>query len=198
MSTIGPGGADWDDIYLGDGADTEPFDDQLLSGALALTPGAALDLGCGGGGNAIELARRGWITTGVDSSSKAIHSARISAASAHVKVNFLVADITTWQSDGFYDLVINLFSLPPRGDARDAVITLGKQALAPGGLLIVGEWETTDSHPVRYVTPAELTSAHSDLDIIRTVSVNADPELRRTEKGLRSWPAAVVTARRPR
>ena len=59
MSTEGPGGANWDDIYIGDGSDTEPFDHLLLAEALKLPPGQALDLGCGAGGNVIGLATAG-------------------------------------------------------------------------------------------------------------------------------------------
>jgi len=42
--------------------------------------GAALDLGCGTGGWAIELARRGWVVTGVDLVPTAIAKARKRAA----------------------------------------------------------------------------------------------------------------------
>ena len=129
MSSVGPGSADWDDIYLGDGSDTEPFDDQLLADALKLLPGRALDLGCGGGGNAIGLAQRGWNTTGVDSATNAIRSARISAEAAHVEVRFAVADMTSWPPDGLYDLVVCSYSLPPRGRDRQALLATAVQAL---------------------------------------------------------------------
>ena len=196
MSTVGPGGADWDDIYAGDGTDTESLDTQMLSDILELPPGAALDLGCGTGGNAIGLARRGWTITGVDSSSKALGSARISAAAARVGVQFLQEDITTWRPDGLYDLVISLFALPPRGPERESVLAMGKQALTPGGLLIVGEWETIHDCPTPYVTLQELTAALADIEVIRARSVNADPDPGHRDKVIRSWPAVVVTARR--
>ena len=198
MSTAGPGGADWDDIYTGDGTDTEPFDTQMLSDALDLPPGAALDVGCGAGGNAIGLARRGWTATGVDSSSKAIGSARISAGADRLAVTFLQEDITTWKPDGRFDLVISLFALPPRGADREAVLALVRQALAPGGLLIVGEWETIDDGPGPYVTLRELTDAFLDWDIIGAISVDADPDPGRRDQALRSWQAVKVTVRRPR
>lgn len=197
MSTVGPGGAEWDDVYAGDGSDTEPLDAQMLSDALDLPPGAALDLGCGAGGNAIGLAGRGWTTTGVDSSSKAIGSAQISAANAGAGVTFLEEDITTWKPDGLFDLVVSLFALPPRGPDREAVLALVRQALAPGGLLIVGEWETIDDSPDPYVTLRELTSALFDLDIIRAESVETNPDMGRGNHGIRSWRAVTVTARRP-
>ena len=195
MSTVGPGGADWEEIYIGDGTDTEPFDDLLLADVLDREPGRVLDLGCGGGGNTIELARRGWIATGLDSSPKAISSARISAAKAGVQVRFLLEDMTTWMPDGVYDLVLSLFALPPRGAGRIALLSRCKLALAPGGMLIVGEWESTDGHQENYVTPAELTQDLSELEILRVESVNADPEPDSRHAGLRRWRAVLATAR---
>ena len=195
MATIGPGGADWEDIYIGDGTDTGPFDHRLLADALDQQPGAALDLGCGGGGNTIGLARRGWRATGLDSSPKAIRSARISAALADVRVRFLLEDMTTWMPDNAYDLVVSMFALPPHGAGRTALLSLCKLALAPGGMLIVGEWERTDGHPEPYVTQRELTDALSGMEILRLESVNADPERNSRYSAIRSWPAVLATAR---
>ncbi|WP_019813159.1 class I SAM-dependent methyltransferase, partial [Saccharomonospora saliphila] len=69
----------WDDLY-----DSR---DQLFSGAVNgalaleatdLTPGQALDLGCGEGADAIWLARRGWRVTAVDLSRVALRRAAAS------------------------------------------------------------------------------------------------------------------------
>ena len=200
MSTEGPGGADWDDIYIGDGTDTEPFDHKLLAVALDLPPGRALDLGCGAGGNIIGLAQRGWTATGVDSASKAIRSARISAAAANTPARFLLADMTTWQPDGLYDLVVSSYALPPRGAPRDTLLAAARKALAPGGLLIVGEWDTegaSGGDPDHFATLGALTAALAGLEIIRSESVQADPHNRgRNSEENRSWRAVVVVARR--
>ena len=196
MSTLGPGGADWEDIHTGDGSDTEPFDRLLLADVLTLAPGTVLDLGCGGGGNLIELARRGWVGVGIDSSPKAIRSARISAHRAGVKVGFRTADITEWRPDALYDLVISLFALPPRGPDRRAVLLVARRSVAPGGWLTVGEWEATDLYPDGYVDLGELTTALSDLRIARAEWINADPDPLSREPP-RIWRAALVVARRP-
>ncbi len=194
MSTLGPGGAAWDDVYAGDGSDTEPFDHLMLADVLALRPGTALDLGCGGGGNLIGLAQRGWTVTGMDSSSQAIRSARISAQQAGVAARFHRADFTVWEPEELFDLVINLFALPPRGPERSAVLTVAQKSLAPGGLLVVGEWKVTDQSEA-YVTVAELTGALSGMEIIRAESINADPDLSHSQPA-RTWPAVLLAARR--
>src|ERR1700709_2145942 len=49
---------------------------------LAPPYGKALDVGCGTGAHAIELARRGWQVTGVDAVAKALAAAREKAAGA--------------------------------------------------------------------------------------------------------------------
>lgn len=201
MGTEGPGGADWDDVYLGGGTDTGPLDHQLLAQALALAPGRVLDLGCGAGGNLIGLARRGWTATGVDSSSMAIRSARISADNAQVTVRLVQADMLTWTSQGLYDLVISSYSLPPRGPARDALLSIACRSLAPGGTLTVGEWDADGAaggDPDHYATLTELTDALVDLEIVRAESVDADPGIGgRADVRTGAWRAVQVVARRP-
>ena len=201
MGTEGPGGADWDDVYLGDGTDTEPFDHQLLAEALRLPPGRVLDLGCGAGGNLIGLAQRGWIATGVDSSCRAIRSARISADNAQVTARFIQVDMLTWRPEGPYDLVIISYSLPPRGSARDVLLSAAGRSLAPGGTLVVGEWDAeaaAGGDSDHFATLAELTAALADLEVVRAESVAADPRIPGLEGAITgAWHAVKVVARRP-
>lgn len=56
--------------------------------------GPALDLGCGRGAHAIELARRGWQVTGVDLIPRALQVARQRAVQAGQEVTFLEGDVT--------------------------------------------------------------------------------------------------------
>src|SRR5437879_3333975 len=58
-----------------------------------LTGKTALEIGCGTGTNAIELARRGFEVTAVDSVKEAISTASAKAKTALVEVNFRVADV---------------------------------------------------------------------------------------------------------
>jgi len=201
MGTEGPGGADWDDVYTGDGTDTEPLDHQLLAEALGLPPGRVLDLGCGAGGNLIGLAHRGWNATGVDSSSRAIRSARIAADNAQVTARFMQADMLMWRPESLYDLVIISFSLPPRGPARDTLLSIARRSLAPGGTLIVGEWDAevaVGGDPDHFATLQELTSALADLEVVQAGSVNADPRIHGGEDvRAEAWRAVKVVARRP-
>jgi SAM-dependent methyltransferase len=65
--------------------------------------GAALDLGCGTGGWAIDLARRGWMVTGIDMVPRAIARARRRAAAAGVDVKFVEGDLTALHAAGVGD-----------------------------------------------------------------------------------------------
>ncbi|HEV2061811.1 MAG TPA: class I SAM-dependent methyltransferase [Solirubrobacteraceae bacterium] len=62
--------------------------------------GEALDLGCGGGIWAVELARRGWRVTGIDIVSAAVERARQRAREAGVEVRFLEGDVTALREAG--------------------------------------------------------------------------------------------------
>jgi 2-polyprenyl-3-methyl-5-hydroxy-6-metoxy-1,4-benzoquinol methylase len=59
------------------------LDDRLVQG-----PGRALDVGCGTGDNAIELAVRGFEVTAIDIADRPLSMAREKAAAAGVAVEF--------------------------------------------------------------------------------------------------------------
>jgi SAM-dependent methyltransferase len=65
---------------------------QLVEVADQLPPGRALELGCGTGRQAVELAQRGWDVTGLDYVRRAIEESRSRAETAGVGVRFLVGD----------------------------------------------------------------------------------------------------------
>lgn len=75
--------------------DTPPPDElrQAIEGSGALTPGHALDVGCGTGTNVMYLARHGWQATGVDFAAAAIATAR-RRADGIPGVRFIQGDAT--------------------------------------------------------------------------------------------------------
>ncbi len=70
-----------------------------------------LDLGCGTGGHAIELARRGHSVTGVDLSADMLSRAEVKAAAAGVSVEWSCADVRDFQLHKVFDAVISMFSV---------------------------------------------------------------------------------------
>ena len=94
---------------------------DFLIEELRLKPGATiLDVGCGTGRHAIELARRGYMVTGVDLSTGMLAEAKKSAKKAKVAVTWVHANSARMPIDQEYDAVICLcegaFGLLGRGD----------------------------------------------------------------------------------
>ncbi|WP_405493061.1 class I SAM-dependent methyltransferase [Streptomyces sp. NBC_00096] len=137
--------------------------DVLAREAAALAPGRALDLGCGEGGDAVWLARRGWHVTGTDISGVALERAAAHAADAGV------SDRTAWERHdlaesfpaGEYDLVSACFLHTFGEFPRERILRRAAAAVAPGGiLLVVGHagwpsWQE-DRPEVDFPTPAEV------------------------------------------
>lgn len=98
-----------------------------------LTPGTALDLACGEGRNSIWLARRGWRVTGVDFSAVGIEKAQRIAGDT--RVDWVVADVTTYESVHKFDLVIIVYVHLETAATR-SLFDRAADALAPGGTLI--------------------------------------------------------------
>lgn len=89
---------DWNQRYVD--ADT-PWDSGVPSEHLktlvaegVVSPGRALEIGCGTGTNAIFLARAGFEVTAIDLAEAALSKAKMKAEQAGVKVNFIQADAT--------------------------------------------------------------------------------------------------------
>jgi SAM-dependent methyltransferase len=82
---------------------------DFLLEELSLKKGASiLDVGCGTGRHAIELARRGYAVTGIDVSAKMLAKAAEKAKAAGVNVNLIRADATKFQLPKKYDGAICL------------------------------------------------------------------------------------------
>ncbi|GAA3795503.1 class I SAM-dependent methyltransferase [Sphaerisporangium flaviroseum] len=133
----------WDDFYA-DRSKPVPFfvtkpDESLVSYVERglLTPGRALDLGCGPGRNAIYLASLGFEVDAVDLSPAAVAWAEQRAREAEVDVRFVCGDAFTAElTPGRYDLVYDsgcLHHLPPH--RRVSYRALLSRVLVPGGHL---------------------------------------------------------------
>ena len=74
-----------------------------------LTPGRALDLGCGTGTNVAYLARHGWEADGVDGSARAIAMARASVGGVPA-IRLFTGDVTRLERLSLveYDLVLDI------------------------------------------------------------------------------------------
>ncbi|HEY3773916.1 MAG TPA: class I SAM-dependent methyltransferase [Solirubrobacteraceae bacterium] len=114
---------------------------QLVAEVSGLTPGTALDVGCGEGGDVIWLASQGWEVTGADFSANGLARAARHAEQAGVadRIEWWQVDARTFAADDRrFDLVTTHFLHPPDGGMADVARRLS-EAVAPGGhLLVVG------------------------------------------------------------
>jgi SAM-dependent methyltransferase len=82
---------------------------DFLIERLGLAPGmTVLDVGCGTGRHAVELARRGLAVTGIDISAGMLAEAQKAAEAAGVGVTWRRADATAFTADRQYDAAICL------------------------------------------------------------------------------------------
>lgn len=119
---------------------------DFLERELALPKGSyILDVGCGTGRHSVELARRGYMMTGVDLSAGMLAEAAKTASEAGVSVEFAQCDATKYVPEREYDAVICLcegaFGLLGTGEDliehELALWRLFSKALKPGGKLIL-------------------------------------------------------------
>ncbi len=182
----------------------------------SLTPGSALDAGCGEGGEAIWLAAQGWQVTAADISAKALsraaeHARRCGAPAERIR--WVDADLGAWEPDGPFDLVITNYAHPaiPQLEFYERL----SRWVAPGGtLLIVGHLDrpggtrsgrrhahhTQDHGPPREAK-VTATSVTARLDAARWDIVTAEERSRtladRAGQAVKLHDVVVRAARRP-
>jgi SAM-dependent methyltransferase len=114
---------------------------SVVEGPDSLTPGKALDLGCGTGTNSIYLTQHGWDTTGVDFVPRAVGMARRKAAAAHASPQLLLGDVTRLTElgvGGDYGLLLDLGCFHSIPDARrDAYVQGVSQAARTGATFLL-------------------------------------------------------------
>lgn len=124
-----------------------------------LAPGTALDAGCGQGAEALWLAEQGWQVTAVDISETALEAARQQPHPEASSVAWVCADLTTWEPERRWDLVVTNYAHTPMPQLE--FYTHIARWVAPGGtLLIVGHAHDEDPEGQH---PAEATVQGGDI-----------------------------------
>lgn len=155
--------AEWDEVF----GDVQRFsgnvNDGLVREVAGLTPGTALDLGCGEGGDVVWLAQQGWTVTGADVSPKALERAAAAAAAAGVEVTLLRTDLASSFPTGTFDLVsMQFLHSKEEVSPGPALLRRAASVVAPGGLLlVVGHEGTPDfvdahGHAIEHELPPTL------------------------------------------
>jgi SAM-dependent methyltransferase len=172
----------WNRRYASGDRHASPVPSQFLVAEVSgLLPGRALDLACGAGRNAVWLAAQGWRVTAVDFSSAGLRLARALALARNVTVDWIEADVVTWEpAAGAFDLVCVLYLQLP-GPERRAVLRHAVEALAPGGtLLVVGHDRLNLTEGWGGPSQADVLFAPDDIVAeVRGVSVEKAQRMRR-------------------
>lgn len=117
---------------------------HLVSETADLPPGAALDVGCGEGADAIWLAQHGWTVTAIDLSTVALDRAAARARELGVDgIEWSHVDVTAGPIGGPFDLVSAQFVHLPSGQ-RSGLHRLLAEAVRIGGTLLVGGHHPAD------------------------------------------------------
>jgi SAM-dependent methyltransferase len=131
-----------------------------IDASVALSPGTALDLGCGTGENSIYLAQNGWRVTGVDFAPRALRTARAKAQAGKVSVRFVCADIAQVSSAGLgddFDLVIDSGCLHGMNDQDRAMYVRQVNAVTkPDSQLLIVAFAPGALFGVRGIDEAEI------------------------------------------
>lgn len=108
---------------------------------LNLKPGAhVLDLCCGIGRHSLELARRGFVVTGVDRTEYYLDIARKATQKTGVSIELVQEDMRVFERPDSFDAAINLFTSfgyfeDPEDDRR--VVANVYRSLKPGGSFLI-------------------------------------------------------------
>ncbi len=170
----------WNEIWEESNHTAAVHDKVLEEVAGNLTPGSALEFGCGVGANALWLAEQGWEVTAVDYSDVAVRKGNELAEARGVYVEFVAADATSYRPDREYDLVASFYiQLPPSDRAK--MLSASAELLAPGGtLLFVGHdktapppgWNAEDLESL--TTVDEVTAELPGLEIVSATLIEDD------------------------
>lgn len=160
----------------------------LVETVAGRTPGRALDLGCGEGGDAVWLASKGWEVTAVDIAASALRHTSEHAEANGVHVTTEQHDLSETFPAGPFDLINAQYLQTPFDFDRTAAFRKAAHALTPGGLLLIVDhgslhpWSSADPDTV-FPTPREIFD-ELDLDPSRWQPERlATPERKATGPG---------------
>jgi SAM-dependent methyltransferase len=162
--TTGREAQQWDRRYAGSDRVWSAAPDPWVAKTIgAWFTGRAVDLGAGQGRHSVWLAALGWEVTAVDFSATGIEQGRAGAQEVGVEVDWIVADVRTWEPPAgvTFDLVLVAYL-----QLSDDVLARVHDWLAPGGAMVV--------------------VGHGAGDLTEAVDGSGDPRLLYTEARFRA------------
>ena len=157
--------------------------DYLRANLARFAPGAAADVACGLGRNAIYLAQHGFRVTGYDVSDVALNRAAVRSRALALQVEWRQRDLIAQglPADARYDLIVMVRFVAPKLVAQlHAHLNPGGSALLEQHLLHAAPDLAGPSSPRFRVAPGELVSQCASLQIVEQFEgIVEDPDGRR-------------------
>ncbi len=165
---MSPSRTSWNSRWKEKGPDSLEPDPWLVKVLPLLPQGAALDIACGQGRNALFLAERGFAVTGYDVSDQALAQLRAEATKRHVDLTLHQADLEGCPPlpRSAFDVVLDFFYL------QRTLFPALTESLRPGGVLVVRTFSRAGNfsggliNPDFVLEPGELLRIFSGWDIL--------------------------------
>ena len=95
----------------------------------------AIDIGCGEGQDLLFLAQQGYVSMGLDFTQTGLNKARKLLDENGQNADFVRADVSEWETDAQFDLVLAVNSLQFLGSDAPNALRYVQSLVAPGGVI---------------------------------------------------------------
>lgn len=154
-------------------------------------PNSILDVGCGTGGHAIELALKGFSVTGVDLSQSMLDCAQIKADAKGVskEINLIQGDIRNFETGSKYDLAIMMFAvigyLTSNSDVVEGLRNI-RNHLNEHALLVCDFWYGPSVLSVRPTDKFRVLDSHNG-QVLRSASTSLNIPMHTADVSFKVW-----------
>ncbi|AGS34691.1 hypothetical protein B841_06090 [Corynebacterium maris DSM 45190] len=158
---------DFDEFYAQGQQWSGNPNDSLVREVAEMTPGTALDVGCGEGADLLWLAEQGWTVVGVDPADAAVERSRalLDDHGFAEQSTVIAGDVADVEGQSF-DLVIGFYVPLPEEDTT--TVAALEQLVAPGGTLL---WVHHVGHAHAVLRPEQLANQLTELQTIKVDNV---------------------------
>lgn len=169
---------------------SNPVHSEVLEAMESLSPGKALDLGCGQGRNALFLAQHGFEVTAVDQNELALEILQSIVEQEDLEMTVGLYDINSANLKQSYDLIVSTVVLMfLQADRIPAIIRNMQDQTNPGGYNLIVCAMDTEDYPCQVPFPftfkeGELADYYKDWELIK-YNENPGHLHRRDEEGNR-------------